>query len=379
MEKSTTIGMDLGDKNHQLCVLDAAGEIVEQTSIVNTFRGLEKFFKGREPSVVAMEVGTHSPWISRALAQWGHEPLVGNARKLRAIWDSPKKDDERDAEILARIARFDRNLLYPVEHRGADAQADLAVVKARDILVKERTRLIAHTRNSVKSSGHRLSKCSPDCFHTRAPDELPRELYPALIGIIEVVGGLNQQIHNYDEQIRGLCEEHYPETKLLRQITGVGPVTALAYVLTLEEPGRFKNSRQVGPFLGLTRKTDQSGQTDRQLPISKAGDAYLRRLLVGAAHYILGPFGPPCRLRDHGEKIAARGGKNAKKRAVVAVARKLAVLLHHLWKTGQVYDPMYKKGAPMELSTAAHLPEPGGAPTPAAMDNSLQSGLTGSR
>ena len=278
---------------------------------------------------------------------------MGNARKLRAIWDSAEKYDERDAEMLARIARFDPKLLYSVQHRGADAQADLAVVKARDLLVKGRTRLITHTRNSVKSLGHRLPKCSPESFHARVQDELPAELYPALIGIIEVVGRLNQQIRNYDEQIRGLCEEHYPETKHLRQITGVGAVTALAYVLTLEEPGRFKHSRQVGPFLGLTRRIDQSGQTDKQLPISKAGDEYLRRLLVGSAHYILGPFGPPCRLREHGERIAARGGKNAKKRAVVAVARKLAVLLHHLWKTGQVYEPMYTEGTEAKLSNAA--------------------------
>jgi len=379
MEKTTTIGMDLGDKKHQICVLDAEGEILEETGIVNTRVVLEKFFKGREPAVVVIEVGTHSPWISRALEEWGHEPLVGNAHKLRAIWDSPNKNDERDAELLARIGRFDRKLLYPITHRGAGAQIDLAVVKARDILVQTRTKLMCHARGVVKSLGHRLPKCSPECFHTRALDGLPGELYPALIGILEVIGRVNQQIKNYDEQIKGLCEKDYPETKRLRQVVGVGPVTALAFVLTLEDPARFKKSRQVGPFLGLTRKIDQSGQSDKALPISKAGDEYLRRLLVGAAHYILGPFGPPCRLREHGERIAAGGGKSAKKRAVVAVARKLAVLLHHLWKTGQVYDPMYKRGAATALSTATRRPEPGGAPTRAAMDNSFQSCLVESR
>ena len=372
MSKTTTIGMDLGDKNNQICVLDAEGEILEEASIVNTRVGLEKFFKGREPAVVAMEVGTHSPWISRALSEWGHELLIGNAHKLRAIWDSPNKNDQRDAELLARIGRFDRKLLHPITHRGKSAQIDLAVVKARDILVRTRTNLMCHTRSVVKSLGHRLPKCSPECFHTRALDGLPNELYPALIGILEVIGRVNQQIKNYDEQIKGQCKEDYPETNRLRQITGVGPVTALAYVLTLEDPARFKKSRQVGPFLGLTRKIDQSGQSDKALPISKAGDEYLRRLLVGAAHYILGPFGPPCRLREHGERIASAGGKSAKKRAVVAVARKLAVLLHHLWKTGDVYDPMYPAGGATELSTAAHPPEPERAPTRAAMDNSSE-------
>ena len=354
MNKTTTIGMDLGDKKHQICILDAEGEILEEASIVNTQVGLKKFFKGREPAIVAMEVGTHSPWISRALSEWGHEPLIGNAHKLRAIWDSPNKNDQRDAELLARIGRFDAKLLHPITHRGADAQIDLAVVKARDILVKTRTKLMSHARSVVKSLGHRLPKCSPECFHTRALDGLPNELYPALNGILEVIGQVNQQIKSYDAQIQSLCEKDYPETKRLRQVIGVGPVTALSYVLTLEDPTRFKKSRQVGPFLGLTRKIDQSGANDKALPISKAGDEYLRRLLVGAAHYILGPFGPPCRLREHGERIAAGGGKSAKKRAVVAVARKLAVLLHHLWKTGEAYDPMCKMGAPTEFATAAH-------------------------
>lgn len=373
METTTTIGMDLGDKKHQVCVLDAKGEILEETSIVNTLSGLGKFFKGREPAVVVMEVGTHSPWISRAVSGWGHEPLVGNAHKLRAIWDSPNKNDQRDAELLARIGRFDRKLLHPITHRDAGAQTDLAVVKARDILVKTRTKLMSHARSVVKSQGHRLPKCSPECFHTRVLDGLPDELYPALIGMIEVLAQVNQQIKNYDEQIRGLCEEDYPETKRLRQVTGVGPVTALAFVLTLEDPSRFKKSRQVGPFLGLTRKIDQSGQSDKALPISKAGDEYLRRLLVGAAHYIMGPFGPPCRLREHGERIAASGGKSAKKRAVVAVARKLAVLLHLLWKSGELYDPMYKSGATRKMSTFIDCPDLGkGATCPAAAGTPLE-------
>ena len=133
---------------------------------------------------------------------------------------------------------------------------------------------------------------------------------------------------------------HYPETDLLRQVEGVGALTALAFVLTLENPERFAKSRSVGAYLGLEPAQDQSGDRDPQRHISKEGDEMLRKLLVGSAHYILGPFGSDSDLRRHGEKIASRGGKNAKKRAAVAVARKLSVLLQRLWVTGEVYEPL---------------------------------------
>lgn len=137
-----------------------------------------------------------------------------------------------------------------------------------------------------------------------------------------------------------MAREKYQHTELLRQVTGVGPVTSLAYVLTLETPLRFARSRDVGPYLGLVPDQDESGECQPQLGISKAGDRMLRKLLVGSAHYILGPFGPDCDLRRFGMKLCARGGKNAKKRATVAVARKLAVLLHRLWISGDVYEPL---------------------------------------
>jgi transposase len=160
--------------------------------------------------------------------------------------------------------------------------------------------------------------------------------------------------------IEQLCQEHYPETHHLRQVSGVGPITALAYVLTLDDPDRFRKSREVAPALGLVPKRDQSGDRDPQLRITKTGDSYLRRLLVGSAQYILGPFGPDCDLRRWGLKLAQRGGKNAKKRAVVAVARKLAVLLHHLWVTGEVYDPFYHSHPDQTSVTQTNLlvPQP---------------------
>jgi len=335
--------MDLGDQNHVVCMLDAKGDVVEQTKMACTAKAIRKYFEKQEPCVVAIEAGTHSAWVSRLLEELGHEVLVGNPRRLRVIWESDEKDDSRDAELLARIARLDRKLLHPIHHRGQRAQCDLAVIKARDMLVKSRSALIAHTRGSVKALGERISPCGADTFHLRLQQEMPEDLRPALEPILKSIEELTGRIRHYNRLIEQMGVEEYPETKTLRAIAGVGPLTALAFVLTLEESARFEKSRDVGPYLGLTPKRDQSGQTDKQLAITKAGDALLRRLLVGCAQYILGAFGPDCDLRRFGLKLAARGGKNAKRRAVVAVARKLAVLLHRLWKSGATYAPFYQQ------------------------------------
>ena len=343
MDKGITVGMDMGDKNHIVCELDAEGKVLAQATVTNTAKAIRKHFGERKPCRVAMEAGTHSAWVSRILEEMGYEVLVGNPRKLRVIWDSDEKGDERDAEMLARIARFDPQLLYPIHHRSPKAQTDLAVIKARDMLVKTRTILIAHARGTVKSAGQRISACSAEAFHGRLLEEMPVELMPALEPVMKSIEELTIRIRHYDKLLEKLCADKYPETEGLRAISGVGPVTALAFVLTIEECSRFDKSRAVGPFLGLTPKRDQSGQTDKQLRITKAGDAYLRRLLVGCAQYILGPFGPDCDLRRFGLKLAARGGKNAKRRAVIAMARKLAVLMHHLWKSGTIYDPLFQE------------------------------------
>jgi transposase len=158
--------------------------------------------------------------------------------------------------------------------------------------------------------------------------------------MIELLADLTARIREFDRQIETLSKDKYPETLRIRQIRGVGPVTALAFVLTIEESSRFKKSRSVGPYLGLVPKRDQSGQTDKQLGITKAGNEYLRTLLVNCAQYMLGHFGEECDLKRFGEKLAARGGKNARKKAIVAMARKIAVLMHHLWKTGEDYKPL---------------------------------------
>src|SRR6184192_3374802 len=334
-----TIGVDLGDRYSELYVVDAAGACVETGRIRTTVAGLEQWFGGRAPARVVLEAGTHSPWASRVLQRLGHEVLVANPRKLRAIY----KDDRVDAEYLARVGRLDPALLKPITHRGEAAQADLAVLSSRDVLVRTRTLLINYTRGVVKAMGGRLPRCSAESFARRVGPHVPPALRPALAPVLAQLQQLTAAIRGVDREVERRCAEQYPATAQLRQVSGVGPVTALAYVLVLEDPRRFPRSRAVGAYLGLRPRRSQSGEQDPQLRITKAGHPFLRRLVVQAAHYILGPHGPDCDLRRHGERIAARGGKNAKKRAVIAVARKLAVLLHVLWIRGEVYEPLRQR------------------------------------
>jgi transposase len=337
-----TAGLDLGDKYSYLCLIDQeSGEMVEEGRLrTNPEAFSRRFASERPPMRIAIEAGTHSPWASRVLEGCGHEVLVANARKLRLIYANKRKTDEIDAENLARLARLDPKLLYPLEHRGEDSQAHLAIIRSREALVGSRTQLVNHVRGAVKSFGGRLPKCSARSFHNKAPSHIPEALRPALEPILETIGSLTERIREYDRQLEMICQEHYPETELLRQVEGVGALTALTFVLTLEDPYRFERSRSVGAYLGLVPARDHSGDRDPQKRISKEGDQMLRKLLVGSAHYILGPFGSDSDLRRHGEKIATRGAKNAKKRAVVAVARKLSVLLHSLWLTGEIYEPL---------------------------------------
>ena len=339
--KGSTVGMDLGDKFHTVCEIDEDGEIVFKGRISTTQRALERTFKDREPLTVAMETGTHSPWMSRALESWGHRVLVGNARKLRAIYASTQKTDDRDAEMLARLARADPKLLSPIRHRGRRTQTHRALLKSRDALVKARSALINHARGVVKSVGERLPQCSAPVFHKKAKDHVPEDLHAALGPILQTIEELSDKIKTMDRQLAKLCSSEYPETDYLQSVVGVGPISALAFVVTIEEPERFANSRDVPAFIGLLPRRNQSGESDKQLGISKAGDRYLRRLLVQCAQYILGNFGPDSDLRRWGLAICERGGKNAKKRAVVAVARKLSVILHCLWKRKEYYEPFH--------------------------------------
>lgn len=342
---SVVIGLDVSDKQTHVFALDfETGEVLEDGKLATSGRMLGQRFRGYTAARVVVEAGMHSRWISELLGELGHEVLVANPRRVRLIAESDRKNDRFDAEMLARLGRSDPRLLSPIRHRSAAAQADLAVIRARDALVEMRTKLVNHVRGTVKGHGARLPACDAAAFHRQAREHIPAALVPALEPLLAQVESLTGAIRTYDKLVKKTAEDRYPEVKVLQQVAGVGPLTSLAFVLTLEDPHRFRSGRAVGAFLGLVPRQRESGEDAPELRITKAGNSYLRRLLVGSAHYVLGHFGPDTDLRRWGLKLAGRGGKRAKKRAVVAVARKLAVLLYTLWVTSAEYVPLRGSG-----------------------------------
>jgi len=334
-----TIGLDLGDRSSCYCVLNHDGEIVLEQKVTTTPKAMRERFAEMPCCRIALETGTHSPWLSRLLSALGHEVIVAHAQKVGLIAKSRRKNDRLDARTLARLARIDPTLLSPIQHRSAEAQAHLTVIRARAGLVRARTALINTVRGVTKSLGERLRSCNPRNVGERA-QELSPELQHALGPVLKEIESLTERICVYDERIRAIAETSYPKVNLLRQVHGVGTLVALTFMLTLEDPHRFAKSRDAGCYAGLQPGKRDSGDSEPQLHISKEGNKYLRNMLVQSAHHIMGPFGADSDLRRWGLRLSERGGKSAKKRAIVAVARKLAVLLHHLWLSGEVYEPL---------------------------------------
>lgn len=335
-----TMGIDLGDRRSRIHVLDAQAEGVAEGWAPTTREGLTKWLDEYPQARVVMEAGTHSPWASRWAEELGHETFVANPSELYGRKRRKRRNDKLDAEQLARLGRADPALLHPIRHRGEAAQVDLAILQSRDSLVKARTLMINHVRGSVKAIGERLPSCDAHSFARRMEEEIPELLRPALNPVMEQIASLTPAIASCDRRIEKRLERRYPEAERLRRVKGVGPLTALAFVLVLEDPKRFPRAREVGSYVGLVPRLDESSEFQPQLRITKAGNEVLRRYLVQAAHFILGPFGPDTDLRRWGLSLMARGGKNAKKRAAVAVARKLSVLLLRLWATGAAYEPL---------------------------------------
>lgn len=335
-----TVGCDLGDKFSHVCVLDDRGQVEARARLSTTRAGFKRWFSTLARSRVAIEVGTHSRWVSSLLKELGHEVVVANARRVRLIYQGQRKNDKLDAEKLARLARADVKLLSPVCHRSEEAHTELTLLRSRDQLVKSRTQLINHVRGVTKAFGIRIKKCDSPTFAKRTQETpMPAGLLSSLQPMLKALDSLSDQIKAYERVLYEMAQQS-KEAQPLLTIHGVGELTAMAFILTLEDPSRFHKSRDVGAYLGLVPKQWQTGQSDPELRISKAGDAFVRRLLVNCAQRILGPFGQDSELRRAGQRLIERGGKTAKKKAVIAVARKLAVVMHRLWSTGEVYQPL---------------------------------------
>src|SRR5258706_7317165 len=231
-QSKLTIGLDLGDRTSHYCILDGAGNVILEHSLPTTPNGIQQVFRRIPRSRIALETGTHSPWVSRQLTQMGHEVIVAHARNVRLIGESSRKDDQLDARTLARLARIDPSLVGPVQHRSAKAQIHLTVIRARAGLVGARTALVNAARGLTKSYGERLRKCGTQQMNGEMAKGLSQELRDALEPLLREVESLNERIREYDRRIEQLAKEVYPEVSLLEKRKSGGTLIALTYVLS---------------------------------------------------------------------------------------------------------------------------------------------------
>jgi len=335
-----TIGLDLSDRKVAVCVIDANGDILEERSMPNERASYSLLARTYPESIAVLETGSHSPWVSRHLQAKGLKPIVANARKLRSIFDSDRKSDKADARMLAKLGRVDPTLLSPIKHRSEDAQRDLIRIKTRDALVRSRVNLMNSVRFLLKGLGVRVpSKVRADCFVRKTRAAIDGHYADLIEPLLEAIDRQSELIKKQEGLLKEMAAEKYPVTELLQSIPGVGPMTSLCFAVSIEDPHRFAKAREVGPFLGLTPRMDQSGASEKQLRITKAGNGDLRKLLVNCAQHVLGVFGKDCDLRESGLRLCERGAGIAKKKAVVATARKIAVTMLAVWKSGEAYEP----------------------------------------
>jgi transposase len=286
-----------------------------------------------------METGLCCRWISTLARAQGCRVLVGNARKLAAIWQSKQKNDRNDALLIARLARADPELFHPVELRDDEHHAMVQIIRLREQAVGTRTALVNSIRGTCKARGVFLPVCDASCFHKVAEKELEGNLARLVSPLLDTLVVLRETIREYDRMLEVYAREHFgKETDLLRTIPGCGLITACAFVAHVGNPSRFKKARSAGPNFGLTPAQEQSGESDAPKRISKAGSSQVRHLLMTAANYILREGSADTTLKRHGLRICARGGKVARRKAKVAVARKLAVTMLAMLKAGRPYE-----------------------------------------
>ena len=346
MSKCITIGMDLGNEKHAVCALDESGQILFRKDIDNKPEVLEPFFREHAGATVAMETGLCCRWISALAKACGCEAVVCNARKLSAIWQNQHKNDENDALLLAQLTRADRRLVHPVALRDDEHHEIVQIIELRAVAVAQRTQAVNAVRGLCKACGVFIPGCDASCFHKVAADAIPRETAWKFRPMLRHLKETESLIRRYDKMLVKYAGAHFgEEVELLQTIPGVGTVTACAFVAFVDDMRRFRKARDAGVYFGLTPAQDNSRTQDKPKRITKAGNGIMRSLLVNATNYILRKSSPDTALKRHGMAICARGGKVAKRKAKVAVARKLATVMFAMLRSGKPYEDAALSGA----------------------------------
>ena len=353
MEYCTTIGADVSDRTTKICVMTKAegGErrIVLETTCATTKAGLEEAFSKFDRSwPVAFETGTHCRWMDGVFRKMGFKTIVGNPGKIPSITKSNTKNDRNDARELARLAIADSAMLHPVFLRDEVYQQMLRFHHARNMLISQRTQSTNQIRGFAKSVGHRIECSSTEKFHEQGKAGWPRELEECAWPLMGMLKTINLKIKAYDKLIARLAER--PEFKSMvervRVVYGVGIIGSTVFVAAIGgRPDRFAHTRDIGPYFGMIPKQDQSGDDDKQLHITHAGADIVRTTLVECAGVVMMDKSKDTDLKLKGLRIAMHGGKIARKKAKVAVARGLAVAMLALMQHPErEYIPLSEEG-----------------------------------
>ena len=334
------IGFDLGETSSHYCLVNLEGQVECRGQVENQRSEFERVLSSCPQARVVIETCRVSHWIGSHMRSLGREVYEANPRRVALISQSSKKTDRNDAELLAKIGRADVSLLNAIHPRSAACMEARILLRVRQQLVGTRTRAVNSVRSCLRVFGYSAPSCCTEQFAERTAPVVPAHLAALLRPLFALLKTLNRQIESCDRHLATMAKQRFPDSQTLQQIHGVGPLVSLAFVTAIGDPKRFRDSRMVGAYLGLTPRSRQSGRSDPQLRISKEGDPMVRSLLVTAATHILRQSAPDTALKRHGRRLAKNGSPRDRARARIAVARKLAVVLHRLWLTGEVYRPL---------------------------------------
>ena len=332
-----SVGLDLGKRKISFCEVEN-GAVIDRTTVARLGELVSRLGPGRPPARVAIEA-SRSAWAVHAeLVGWGHSVAMLDTTRVRrlGIGHHGRKNDAIDAECIARAV--EKGTLPEAHVLSLERQRLRNLVMSRRTLVETRTTLVTTIRGVGTSAGITLPRCDASGFATMLTgQDLPAELQLLIDPLLDVLIATEEKVRGLDQRLEEICASD-SLAQLLMTAPGVGPVVASMYISVIDGAKRFRNARQVASYLGLVPSEESSGSRQRLGAISKAGNSYLRSLLVQAAWVLLIKKNAADPLACWGLAVAERRGRSL---AAVAVARRLAGILWAMWRRNVAYDPAH--------------------------------------
>lgn len=343
------VGLDVSCKTVFVCMINEKGEMVREIELVTDPDAIHSFLLGTGFQIekIGLESGSMTHWLTKGLRSYGYEVHPMESRKMAAILATiVNKTDKNDARGIAEALRAGH--YKQCVHRSDSSMNLRTVLNSRDLLVKQRTQLTNSIRGFIRTYGIRLPKGRGKDFHERVLEAIEGQAEEILFSIeilLKTYLSLEEQISKFDIWLKRYSSQS-KQVSLLKSVDGVGDITALAYITEVDDPNRFSNSRDVAAYIGLTPNQYSSGETQKQGRISKQGSSYLRFLLIEAATVLLTRCKQWSPIKSWGLKLMKKKGK---KKAIVAVARKLAVTMHSMLLSEKNFN---RKGKSKRLDNA---------------------------